>query len=111
MNRDFPQGAKARRAVSIAIITLVLVAAAIPTIVRNATTQKDTQDFAPIYHAARALVTGHNIYSATTGLDIYPPFLAFIVQPLVLLPEHAPAIAWLHLSAMFVTYGSFIPAK
>src|SRR5437868_5205340 len=111
MNRDFPQGAKARRAVSIAIITLVLLAAAIPTIVRNATTQKDTQDFAPIYHAARALVTGHNIYSATTGLYIYPPFLAFIFQPLVLLPEHAAAIAWVILSALLITFGALIAAK
>src|SRR5438552_13146395 len=111
MKKASSLGAMARRIVSITIITGILAAAAIPTIVENATTEKGTHDFAPIYHAAQALATGHNIYSATTGLYIYPPFLAFIFQPLVLLPEHAAAIAWVILSALLITFGALIAAK
>ena len=111
MKKASSLGAMARRIVSITIITVILAAAAIPTIVENATTEKGTHDFAPIYHAAQAMATGHNIYSATAGLYIYPPFLAFIFQPLALLPEHAAAIVWVILSALLITLAALIAAK
>ncbi|MEY2492490.1 MAG: alpha,2-mannosyltransferase [Verrucomicrobiota bacterium] len=105
------QGATARRLLSITLIVLVLAAAAIPTFVRNATTEKDTQDFAPIYHAAQAMWTGQNIYSATNGLYIYPPFLAFIFQPFVLFPEHTAAIVWVIASAFFIALAALMAAR
>jgi Glycosyltransferase family 87 len=105
------QGTTSRRLASITLIALVLVAAAIPTFVRNATTQKDTQDFAPIYHAAQAMWAGQNIYSATNGLYIYPPFLAFLFQPLILFPEHTAAIVWVIASAFFIAIAALIAAR
>ncbi|HEY2101733.1 MAG TPA: glycosyltransferase family 87 protein [Chthoniobacterales bacterium] len=104
-------GTTARRLASITLIVLVLVAAAIPTFVRNATTQKDTQDFAPIYHAAQAMWTGQNIYAATNGLYIYPPFLAFIFQPLILFPEHTAAIVWVIASAFLIALAALMSAR
>ena len=96
---------------SIAVIIVILTVAAIPTIVRNVTTEKDTQDFAPIYHAAQAMLEGRNIYSATSGLYIYPPFLAFLFQPLALLPEHTAAIVWVITSAFLIVAGALIAAQ
>lgn len=111
MKSAFFQGTTARRITSIGFITVILVAAAIPTIARNATTNKDTQDFGPIYHAAQAMLHGQNIYAATTGLYIYPPFLAFIFQPLALLPEHAAAIVWVFLSGLLILLGARLTTR
>lgn len=105
------QAKRATRFASIAVITVILTLAAIPTIVRNATTQKDTQDFAPIYHAAQAMLEGRNIYAATSGLYIYPPFLAFLFQPLALFPERAAAIVWVIASAVLIVVAALIAAN
>jgi hypothetical protein len=111
MKLTLSQGTTARRLTSITLIALLLAAAAIPTFVRNVTTEKDTQDFAPIYHAAQAMWTGQNIYSATNGLYIYPPFLAFLFQPLVLFPEHTAAIVWVIASAFFIAMAAVMAAR
>jgi hypothetical protein len=47
----------------------------------------DPGDFGHFYRAASAMWKGENIYLAAQGHYIYPPFLAFIFQPLTLLSE------------------------
>jgi hypothetical protein len=92
----------ARRIIGLLLISAVLLTAAMPTLARNWQGNKDTEDFAPIYQAARAMLSGRDIYAAADGLYIYPPLLAFLFQPLALLPEHTAAIAWCILSVIIM---------
>ena len=52
-----------------------------------------------------------DIYTGTGGMYIYSPFLAFIFQPLAVLPERAAANVWLVLSATIIVAGSIIAAR
>jgi len=70
-----------------------------------------TKDFQHFYHAARAMWNGSDIYAATNGHYVYPPFLAFILQPLALMPEHIAAIIWIVLSGVFVFAAALISAS
>jgi hypothetical protein len=70
-----------------------------------------TKDFHHFYHAARAMWNGSDIYAATNGHYVYPPFLAFILQPLALMPEHIAAIIWIVLSGVFVFAAALISAS
>src|SRR5260370_15822302 len=70
-----------------------------------------TKDFHYFYHAARAMWNGSDIYAAANGHYVYPPFLAFILQPLALMPEHIAAIIWIVLSGVFVFAATLIAAS
>jgi hypothetical protein len=70
-----------------------------------------TKDFHHFYYAARAMWNGSDIYAAANGHYIYPPFLAFILQPLALMPEHVAAIIWIALSVVFVFAATLIAAS
>jgi hypothetical protein len=70
-----------------------------------------TKDFHYFYQAARAMWNGSDIYAAANGHYIYPPFLAFILQPLALMPEHIAAIIWIVLSGVFVFAATLIAAS
>jgi len=70
-----------------------------------------TKDFHYFYHAARAMWNGSDIYAASDGHYIYPPFLAFVLQPLALMPEHMAAIIWIVLSGVFVFAAALIAAS
>jgi alpha-1,2-mannosyltransferase len=82
----------------------------IPIITRVWIGRKDTEDFVPIYRAAQALWNHQDIYAATDGLYIYPPFLALLFQPLILLPEHAAAIFWAIVSALLILLATRLTA-
>jgi len=60
-----------------------------------------TEDFGYFYGAAKAMLAGGDIYAETGGRYIYPPFLAFVLQPLALLPETVAAVFWAGLNACF----------
>ena len=51
-----------------------------------------------------------DIYAGTAGMYIYSPFLAFIFQPLAVLPERPAAIVWLVLSASIIFAASLLAA-
>jgi len=70
-----------------------------------------TKDFHHFYHAARAMWNGSDIYAAANGHYVYPPFLAFILQPLALMPEHIAAIIWIVLSGVFVFAATLIASS
>jgi len=70
-----------------------------------------TKDFHYFYRAARAMWNGSDIYAAAEGHYIYPPFLAFVLQPLALMPEHMAAIIWIVLSGVFVFAAALIAAS
>ena len=70
-----------------------------------------TKDFHHFYHAAQAMWNGSDIYAAANGHYVYPPFLAFILQPLALMPEHIAAIIWIVLSGVFVFAATLIAAS
>ena len=67
-----------------------------------------TKDFHHFYRAAVAMWNGIDIYAAASGHYICPPFLAFILQPLALMPEHMAAIIWIVLSGVFVFAAALI---
>jgi alpha-1,2-mannosyltransferase len=54
---------------------------------------------------------GQDIYSATNGHYIYPPLLAFVLQPLTFFSENTAAVVWLVLSAFAVFTAAIIAAK
>jgi hypothetical protein len=70
-----------------------------------------TKDFHYFYRAAEAMWNGGDIYAASDGHYIYPPFLAFVLQPLALMPEHMAAIIWIVLSGVFVFAAALIAAS
>src|SRR5216683_2532292 len=70
-----------------------------------------TGDFTYFYRAARAMRNGEDLYAATNGHYIYPPFLAFVFQPLTLVSEQTAAIIWTALSAVFVFAAALVAAK
>jgi hypothetical protein len=70
-----------------------------------------TKDFHHFYRAAAAMWNGSDIYAAADGHYIYPPFLAFILQPLALMPEQIAAIAWIVLSGVFVFAAALIASR
>lgn len=70
-----------------------------------------TEDFAYFYRAARAMLAGDDIYAAAAGRYIYPPFLAFVFQPLALLPEVPAATLWAVLSGGALLAALLIAAQ
>ncbi len=87
----------------------MLLAVAGPVLVRDEKT--GTEDFGHFYHAATAMCDGRDIYAATGGHYIYPPLLAFVLQPLTAVPENTAVIIWLVASAIAVLCAAVIAAK
>lgn len=100
---------KAPRFIYFLSIALLLLAIAGPLLVRDEKT--GTEDFGHFYHAAAAMRAGHDIYAATDGHYIYPPLLAFVLQPLAAVPEKRAVIIWLVASALAVFCAAVIAAK
>jgi hypothetical protein len=90
------------------VIALVFAVAAAPTFIRTWSGQKTPDDFHVVYSGARAMLDRAEIYAATHGMYIYSPFLAFVFQPLALLPERVAAIAWLILIAIIILAATII---
>jgi hypothetical protein len=90
-------------------IALFLLAIAAPLLVRDA--KIGTEDFGHFYRAADAMRHGQDIYAATNGHYIYPPLLAFLLQPLSFLPENVAVVVWLVLSALAIFGAAAIAAK
>ena len=97
-----------KRAVATFVIALVFVAAAAPTFIRTWSGQNTPDDFHVVYSGARAMLDRAEIYTATQGMYIYSPFLAFVFQPLALLPERIAAAAWLILIAIIVLAATIV---
>ncbi len=72
---------------------------------------QETEDFGIFYQAARAMHDGRDIYAATNGHYIYPPFIAFVFQPLTILPEVAASIVWAAISAALLFLALWLGAK
>jgi hypothetical protein len=101
----------ARHRLAIGLMCAVLAVAAMPTITRNFRGASIADDFAPVYRAAQAMRAGQDIYTATKGLYIYPPFLALFFQPLTLVPERVAAIVWAVLSALLFGFSAVLIAR
>jgi hypothetical protein len=100
-----------RRVIAAVVIAAVLIGTALPTFLRTWSGRKYPDDFAVVYSAARAMSNQMDIYAGTGGMYIYSPFLAFIFQPLAVLPEGAAANVWLVLSATIIVAASIIAAR
>ena len=90
-------------------IALLLLAIAAPLLVRDL--KSGTEDFGHFYRAADAMRHGEDIYVATDGRYIYPPMLAFVLQPLTFLSENTAVVVWLVLSAIAIFGAAIITAK
>lgn len=93
------------------IIVAVFVGSGLPTFLRIWSGRKIPDDFLVPYSAARAMLNQVDIYAGTAGMYIYSPFLAFIFQPLAVLPERPAAIVWLLLSASIIFAASLLAAR
>ncbi len=93
------------------IIVAVFVGSGLPTFLRTWSGRKIPDDFLVPYSAARAMLNQVDIYAGTAGMYIYSPFLAFIFQPLAMLPERPAAIVWLVLSASIIFAASLLAAR
>ena len=97
---------------SAALISLgVLLGAGLPTLLGVWSGRKNLDDFAVVYAGARALWNHLDIYAATAGMYIYSPFLAFIFQPLAVLPERAADVVWLLLIGSIIFFAALIAAN
>lgn len=97
-----------KRAAATFVIAFVFVAAAAPTFIRTWSGQNTPDDFRVVYSGARAMLDRAEIYTATQSMYIYSPFLAFVFQPLALLPERIAATAWLILIAVIVLAATIV---
>jgi len=70
-----------------------------------------TEDFGYFYHAARAMWNREDIYAATNGHYIYPPFLVFIFQPLAFVSAQTAAIIWIVISGLLMFAAALIASK
>jgi hypothetical protein len=93
------------------VIVAVFVGSGLPTFLRIWSGRKIPDDFLVPYSAARAMLNQVDIYAGTAGMYIYSPFLAFIFQPLAVLPERPAAIVWLILSASIIFAASLLAAR
>lgn len=57
-------------------------------------------DFMHFYRAAKAMLAGRDIYAETNGRYIYPPLLAFLLQPISLLSPGAASLVWAALTSI-----------
>src|SRR4051812_3856352 len=89
-------------------IVVLILAICAALFVRDAKT--GTEDFGYFYRAADAMRHGEDIYRAAGGHYIYPPLLAFVLQPLTFLPENGAIFVWLALSAIAVFCAAAIAA-
>jgi hypothetical protein len=100
-----------RFSAAIFIVAVVFIASGMPTFLRTWSGRKIPDDFLVVYSAARDMSNRVDIYAGTAGMYIYSPFLAFIFQPLAVLPDRVAAIVWLVLSASIIFAASFIAAR
>jgi hypothetical protein len=98
-----------RKLVSAVAIFVVLLGGAIPAVRDQVAGQ--WIDFHTFYRAAHAFANGGNIYTATHGLYVYPPLLAFLLQPLLLFHEREAAFIWMFLSGAIMVIAAAISAK
>lgn len=92
-----------------ALLTILLAGLAAKAILAHVST--DTWDFDYFYRAAQAMWRGQDIYAASDGHYIYPPFLAFIFQPFVLFSERTAALIWTVISALIIFAAALIASK
>src|SRR6476619_5686421 len=71
----------------------------------------DVSDFVHFYRAASAMSKGKDIYAASQGHYIYPPLLAFIFQPLTILPEAMAATVWTAINGVLILVAIFVASK
>jgi hypothetical protein len=70
-----------------------------------------TGDFGTFYRAAQGMLRGENIYSAGLGRYVYPPFLAFVFQPLSMLSLKTAATTWVLVNIVLVFTAAWVAAK
>ncbi len=102
----------ARRRSSIVLLIIVLLACAAHATIVHRTS--NTQDFAIFYRAADAMRHGASPYETADGRHshyIYPPLLAFALQPLAFLSEENAALLWTLASAASVFLGALFIAR
>ncbi len=65
-------------------------------------------DFYQSYLAARALITGTELYGSGSGMYIYPPFYAFFLTSLAWTSEKVAHLAWLGLNVSLLILILFL---
>jgi len=98
--RFLPKTAEKRRLIFASIIGgLILIFAAHAT---GRVWSGYADDFKHFYRAAHGMLRGENIYAAGLGRYVYPPLLAFLLQPLGLLSLNTAATLWILVNVALV---------
>ncbi len=63
-------------------------------------------DFPHFYAAAEAARAGGDVLASGEGGYIYPPLLAFLLQPLTFVPQNVAAIVWLWINASLLALAT-----
>jgi hypothetical protein len=92
-----------------ALLTILLAGLATKAILAHVSTE--TWDFDYFYRAAQAMWHGQDIYAASDGHYIYPPFLAFIFQPFLAFSERTAALIWTVITALIIFTATLIASK
>lgn len=100
-----------RRLAAVIVIIVLLVLTGAPSCHRAWHGVKNTEDFEAIYQAACAIWNHQDIRAATDRFYTYSPFIAFILQPLAVFPEHAAALVWIVINAVLISGASMFAAK
>ncbi|HVF72581.1 MAG TPA: glycosyltransferase family 87 protein [Chthoniobacterales bacterium] len=93
-----------------AAVILLVVGAAVAHQIKQFS-EGELGDFLHFYRAAGAMRRGEDIYIAAEGRYLYPPFLAFILQPLTFLSAPIAATVWTLISVTLICAAAFIAAK
>jgi alpha-1,2-mannosyltransferase len=91
------------------VIAAVIAATALPAAHR--VWRGHTGDFTHFWQAAHAMLHVDDIYAAAAGRYVYPPLLAFLFQPLALIPERAAAIVWIAINSGLILATVLLAAK
>ncbi len=68
-------------------------------------------DFPHFYAAAEATRAGGDVLASGEGGYIYPPLLAFLLQPLTLVSQDLAAIIWLGINAALLAFATVLASR
>ncbi len=98
----FPTGKGARILVGVVVVLIVFLCLNQFTELKNVTSRKT--DFGTIYLGSEAIFSGTDPYTATDKAYFYPPLLAFLFGPLLLLPLEGASTLFFSLKFIMVIW-------
>ena len=93
----------------IGMIAIALAATVLPSAWRAF--HAHSNDFIHYWNAALALRNGEDIYTSGEHRYVYPPLLAFLLQPLTFIPSRVAVVVWIFLSGLLILVAVLIASR